>query len=85
VSNVQIVCCLLSIYYLILKLFVIIDHWFLNTFSAWAYKMTKSVGRQPVVQWLIDNKEKDLDFVIKFMQSSGVQKSLGLYLQSLKK
>jgi len=47
--------------------------------------MTKSIGRQPVVQWLIDNKEKDLDFAIKFMQSSGVQKSLGLYLQSLKK
>lgn len=47
--------------------------------------MTKSISRQPVVQWLIDNKQKDLDFVIKFMQSPSVQKSLGLYLQSLKK
>jgi len=61
---------------------------FLNNFkriSPWAYKMTKNIGRQPVVQWLIDNKQEDLDFVMKFMQSPSVQTSLGNYLQSLKK
>jgi len=47
--------------------------------------MTKEISRQPTIQWLIDNKQKDLDFVLKFMQSPEVQKSLGLYLQSLKK
>jgi len=47
--------------------------------------MTKDISRQPTIQWLIDNKQKDLDFVIEFMQSPGVQKNLGLYLQSLKK
>jgi len=47
--------------------------------------LTKDISRQPTVQWLIDNKQKDLDFVIKYMQSSEVQKNLGLYLQSLKK
>lgn len=47
--------------------------------------MTKDITRQPTIQWLIDNKHKDLDFVITFMQSASVQKSLGLYLQSLKK
>lgn len=47
--------------------------------------MTKEISRQPTIQWLIDNKQKDLDFVLEFMQSTGVQKSLGLYLQSLKK
>jgi 3,2-trans-enoyl-CoA isomerase len=60
---------------------------FLNQFqkiSPWAYKMTKEINRQPTIQWLIDNKQKDLDFVVKYMQSSPVQKSLGLYLQSLK-
>jgi len=46
--------------------------------------MTKEINRQPTIQWLIDNKQKDLDFVVKYMQSSPVQKSLGLYLQSLK-
>lgn len=61
---------------------------FLNNFqkiSPWAYKMTKDISRQPTVQWLIDNKQKDLDFVIKYMQSPVVQKNLELYLQSLKK
>ncbi|CAH1715399.1 unnamed protein product [Aphis gossypii] len=61
---------------------------FLNNFqkiSPWAYKMTKDISRQPTVQWLIDNKQKDLDFVIKYMQSPTVQKNLELYLQSLKK
>lgn len=61
---------------------------FLNNFqriSPWAYKMTKDISRQPTIQWLIDNKQKDLDFVLNFMQSPEVQKSLGLYLQSLKK
>lgn len=47
--------------------------------------MTKDIIRQSTIQWLIDNKQKDLDFVMTFMQSPGVQKSLGLYLQSLKK
>lgn len=47
--------------------------------------MTKDICRQPTVQWLIDNKQKDLDFVVKYMTTPGVQKSLGLYLQSLKK
>lgn len=47
--------------------------------------MTKEISRQPTVQWLIDNKQKDLDFVLKYMQSPNVQKNLGLYLQSLKK
>jgi len=47
--------------------------------------MTKDISRQPTVQWLIDNKQKDLDFVIKYMQSPEVQKNLELYLQSLKK
>ncbi|VVC35655.1 Enoyl-CoA hydratase/isomerase, conserved site,Crotonase superfamily,ClpP/crotonase-like domain [Cinara cedri] len=61
---------------------------FLNNFqkiSPWAYKMTKDIRRQPTVQWLIDNKQKDLDFVVKSMMSPNVQKSIGLYLQSLKK
>lgn len=61
---------------------------FLNNFqkiSPSAYKMTKDISRQPTIQWLIDNKQKDLDFVIKRMQSPVVQKSLELYLQSLKK
>ncbi|XP_060840334.1 enoyl-CoA delta isomerase 1, mitochondrial-like [Rhopalosiphum padi] len=61
---------------------------FLNNFqkiSPWAYKMTKEISRQPTIQWLIDNKQKDLDFVIKYMQSPVVQKNLELYLQSLKK
>ncbi|VVC28236.1 Hypothetical protein CINCED_3A011282 [Cinara cedri] len=51
---------------------------FLNNFqkiSPWAYKMTKDISRQAAVQWLIDNKQKDLDFVTKFLKSPGVQKS----------
>lgn len=47
--------------------------------------MTKHISHQPVVQWLIDNKQKDLDFVMKYMLSSSVQTSLGNYMQSLKK
>lgn len=47
--------------------------------------MTKDISRQPTVKWLIDNKQKDLDFVVQFMMTPSVQKSLGLYLQSLKK
>lgn len=47
--------------------------------------MTKDISRQATVQWLIDNKQKDTDFVVKYMQSPVVQKNLGLYLQSLKK
>lgn len=47
--------------------------------------MTKDISRHPTVKWLIDNKQEDLSFVIKYMQSPDVQKSLGLYLQSLKK
>jgi hypothetical protein len=47
--------------------------------------MTKDITRQSTVQWLIDNKQKDLDFVVTYLQSAEVQKSLGLYLQSLKK
>lgn len=47
--------------------------------------MTKDINRQPTVQWLTDNKQNDLDFVLEYMQSPRVQKSLGLYLQSLKK
>lgn len=47
--------------------------------------MTKEISRKPTVQWLIENKQKDLDFVLEFMLSPNVQKSLGLYLQSLKK
>ncbi|XP_050422918.1 enoyl-CoA delta isomerase 1, mitochondrial-like [Adelges cooleyi] len=61
---------------------------FLNNFqkiSPWAFKMTKDISRQPTVQWLLENKQKDLDFVLQFMQSPNVQKGLGLYLQSLKK
>uniref|UniRef100_A0A2S2PER8 Enoyl-CoA delta isomerase 1 n=2 Tax=Schizaphis graminum TaxID=13262 RepID=A0A2S2PER8_SCHGA len=61
---------------------------FLNNFeniSPWAYKTTKHISRQPTIQLLIDNKQKDFDFVFKYMQTSMVQKSLGLYLKSLKK
>ncbi|XP_060834074.1 enoyl-CoA delta isomerase 1, mitochondrial-like [Rhopalosiphum padi] len=61
---------------------------FLNNFeniSPWAFKMTKNISRQPTIQLLIDNKQKDFDFVYKYMQTSMVQKSIGLYLQSLKK
>lgn len=47
--------------------------------------MTKEISRQPTVQWLIDNKKKDLAFVLEFMLLPSVQKNLGLYLQSLKK
>lgn len=47
--------------------------------------MTKDIIRQPTIQWLIDNKQKDLDFVLQYMQSPRVQKGLELYLQSLKK
>lgn len=47
--------------------------------------MTKHSTRQPTIQWLIDNRQKDLDFVITYMQSARVQKGLELYLQSLKK
>lgn len=47
--------------------------------------MTKEISRQPTIQWLLDNKQKDLNFTLEFMQSPGVQKGLGLYLQSLKK
>jgi len=47
--------------------------------------MTKNISRQPTIQLLIDNKQKDFDFVYKYMQTSMVQKSIGLYLQSLKK
>lgn len=54
-------------------------------FIAWAFKMTKNISRQPISQWLIDNKQKDLDFVFNYMQTPSVQKHLGLYLQSLKK
>lgn len=63
----------------------IINHLFKNKKIAWAYKMTKDISRQNTVQWLIDNKQKDLDFVLEYMQSPHIQKSLGLYLQSLKK
>jgi len=63
----------------------ILIYYVLLIFTAWAYKMTKDISRQPTVQWLIDNKQKDLDFVIKYMQSPTVQKNLELYLQSLKK
>ncbi|XP_050537579.1 enoyl-CoA delta isomerase 1, mitochondrial-like isoform X2 [Daktulosphaira vitifoliae] len=61
---------------------------FLHNFqniSPWAFKMTKDISRQPTVQWLLENKKKDLDFTLNFMQSSNIQKGLGLYLQSLKK
>ncbi|KAF0751752.1 enoyl-CoA delta isomerase 1, mitochondrial-like [Aphis craccivora] len=61
---------------------------FLNSFekiSPWAFKMTKNISRQPISQWLIDNKQKDLEFVFNYMQTPSVQKHLGLYLQSLKK
>lgn len=61
---------------------------FLNNFekiSPWAFKMTKNISRQPISQWLIDNKQKDLDFVFNYMQTPSVQKHLGLYLQPLKK
>ncbi|KAE9533126.1 hypothetical protein AGLY_009554 [Aphis glycines] len=60
---------------------------FLNNFqniSPWAYKMTKDINRQSTIQWLIDNKQKDVDFTVEYMQSPGVQKNLELYLQSLK-
>ncbi|XP_050438360.1 enoyl-CoA delta isomerase 1, mitochondrial-like isoform X2 [Adelges cooleyi] len=61
---------------------------FLNRFkniSQWAFRSTKEMIRRPTVQWLLDNKNEDLEFIMDYMQSSRVQKSIGLYLQSLKK
>jgi hypothetical protein len=77
-----------SIFYLVntLKKIVLFKYTLIiNFFTAWAYKMTKNISRQPTIQLLIDNKQKDFDFVFKYMQTSMVQKNIGLYLQSLKK
>ncbi|XP_050430998.1 enoyl-CoA delta isomerase 1, mitochondrial-like isoform X2 [Adelges cooleyi] len=61
---------------------------FLNRFkniSQWAYQKTKETIRRPTVQWLIDNKQKDAEIILDCMQSPRVQKTIGFYLQSLKK
>lgn len=47
--------------------------------------MTKDISRQSTIQWLIDNKQKDVDFAVEYMKFPGVQKNLELYLQSLKR
>lgn len=53
--------------------------------TAWAYKTTKEMIRQPIIQWLINNKKQDRVFFMDYIQSPPIQKSLDLYLQSLKK
>ncbi|XP_050529051.1 enoyl-CoA delta isomerase 1, mitochondrial-like [Daktulosphaira vitifoliae] len=61
---------------------------FLNNFQkipSWAYKKSKEMIRQPIVQWLIDNKNQDLEFFMGYMQSPAIQKNIDVYLQSLKK
>ncbi|XP_022187752.2 enoyl-CoA delta isomerase 1, mitochondrial [Nilaparvata lugens] len=48
-------------------------------------KMTKLEFREATVNWLVNNKEKDLQIFLSYINQPKVQEGLGMYLESLKK
>ncbi|RZF38576.1 hypothetical protein LSTR_LSTR010909 [Laodelphax striatellus] len=48
-------------------------------------KMTKLEFREATVNWLLNNKEKDLQIFLNYINQPKVQEGLGMYLESLKK
>lgn len=61
---------------------------FLNKFkniSPVARGLTKTVIRQDTIKNMINSREQDLNTFVGFVQNESVQKSLGLYLEQLKK
>ena len=50
-----------------------------------ARQLSKTAMRQPFIEKLVLRQEEDIENFVTFIQRDGVQKALGLYLQSLKK
>ncbi|CAN9505146.1 unnamed protein product [Ophioblennius macclurei] len=50
-----------------------------------ARQITKSMMRKPTVDKLLSNREADIQNFVKFITKDSIQKSLGMYLEMLKK
>lgn len=50
-----------------------------------ARQITKSMMRKPTIDKLTSNREADIQFFVNFITKDSIQKSLGMYLEMLKK
>lgn len=50
-----------------------------------ARQLTKSMMRKPTIDKLTSNREADINYFVKFITKDSIQKSLGMYLEMLKR
>lgn len=54
-------------------------------FTDHARQITKSMMRKPTIDKLMSNREVDIQHFVNFITKDSIQKSLGVYLEMLKK
>lgn len=55
------------------------------SFADHARQLTKSMMRKPTIDKLAANREADVNNFVKFITKDSIQKSLGMYLEMLKR
>ena len=60
-------------------------HWLVYFSADHARHITKLQLRQPTIDRLVNKREEDIDHFVNFTTKDSIQKSLGMYLEALKK